>query len=98
MDEKLRNEIVQRHQVGTSMRRIARELNVARTTVRRVLGRVKSERSGQARVAGLTKPATRPSVLDDDDHFIRQLLERYPNSTAVRFHEELRARGVDPSC
>src|SRR5271155_5829919 len=94
MDERLRNEIVQRHQAGTSMRRIARELQVARTTVRRVLGRLQGERSGATPTSRLPKPSPRPSVLDEHDEFIRQLLERYPNMTAVRVHEELRARGV----
>jgi transposase len=94
MNEKLRNEIVQRYQAGTSMRRIARELQVARTTVRRVLGRLQGERSGATPASELRKPSTRPRVLDKHDAFIRQLLERYPNMTAVRVHEELHARGV----
>jgi transposase len=33
-------------------------------------------------------------LLDKHEHFIRQLLERYPRMTVVRVHEELRARGV----
>lgn len=94
MDEKLRNEIVQRHQAGASTHRIARELQVARTTVRRVLGRLAGERSGTTSASPLRQPSPRPSLLDKQEAFIRQLLERYPHMTAVRVHEELRARGV----
>jgi len=93
MDEKVRNEIVRRWQAQTSVRQIVRELGVARTTVRRVIQRWQRERAGQAPAANLQPPARRPSLLDEHDGFIRQLLERYPNMTAVRVHEELAARG-----
>lgn len=93
MDEKLRNEIMQRWQAQTPMRRIAWELGVARTTVRRVLGRLQKERSGPTPTTNLKAPSRRPSSLDEHEGFLVQLFERYPNMTAVRVHEELRARG-----
>src|SRR5262245_1691621 len=94
MDEKLRNEIVQRWQAQTPKRQIARELGMAESSVRGVIARWQEERSGTAPASGLKPAASRPSRLDEHDSFIRQLLERYPNMTAVRVHEELRARGV----
>ena len=97
MDEKLRNEIVQRWQARTSRRQIARELGVALTTVRRLIQRFERERSGATAASELRQPSPRPSLLDKHDEFIRQLLERYPNMTAVRVHEELHARGARSS-
>lgn len=94
MDEKLRNEIVQRWQAQTPKRQIARELGLAESSVRGVIGRWQKERSGAVATSSLKPPALRPSQLDEHDDFIRQMLERYPNMTAVRVHEELRARGV----
>jgi transposase len=90
MTEELRNEIVRRRQAGASMRQIARELGVSRRTVQRVLTRFETERSGQAPTSSLPRPsARRSSMLDEYGAFIRQLLERYPNMTAVRVYEEL---------
>jgi transposase len=97
MDEKLRNEIVQRWQAQTPQRQIARELSLARTTVQHVIYRFERERSGQASASPLPRPPVRPSSLDEHAPFIGQLLERYPNMTAVRVHEELRARGFGGS-
>ena len=93
MDEKLRNEIVQRWQGQMPQRQIARALGVARTTVQQVIYRFERERSGPSPASPLPRPSQRPSSLEEHDAFIRQLLERYPNMTAVRVHEELRARG-----
>jgi transposase len=94
MTEELRNEIVRRRQAGTSMRQIARELGMSRRTVQRVLTRFEAERSGPAPLSSLPKPpARRASLLDEQEGFICQLLERYPNITAVRVYEELRLRG-----
>jgi transposase len=94
MNEATRNEIVQRRQAGTSERGIARELGISRGSVRRVLARVEAQRSGSAPPpGGPSPPAHRPGLLDEHAGFLGQLLERYPNITAMRVHEELRTRG-----
>ncbi|HWT83188.1 MAG TPA: IS21 family transposase, partial [Candidatus Methylomirabilis sp.] len=93
MNEQLRNEIVQRWQAQTPQRQIARELGLARTTVQHVIYRFQQERSGQVPASALPQPSPRSSSLAEHEAFISQLLQRYPNMTAVRVHEELRARG-----
>jgi transposase len=98
MNEELRNEIVRRRQAGTSRRQLARELGVSRRTVQRVLTRVAAARTGEQPASSLPKPpARRSSLLDEHEPFLRQLLERYPNLTAVRVLEELRGRGFTGS-
>jgi len=91
MNEELRHEIVRRWQGGTSMRRIARELGLARETVQGVLRRWQAQRAGSE--AGSGVPARRPSRVDPFNDTIRHLLARYPDITIVRVYEELRARG-----
>jgi len=90
MNEELRNEIVRRHQGGASMRKIARDLGVARDTVPAVLRRWHAERAGQASSAAEPR---RPSLLDPFNDAILQLLKRYPDITCTRVFEELRAQG-----
>jgi transposase len=87
--EELRNRIVERWQAGASARVIARELGVSRSTVRSVRAEFQAGRSGEQQSP---RPA-RPSKLDAWLPTITRLLTRYPDITAARVYEELRAQG-----
>ena len=87
--EELRNRIIERWQAGASARLIARELSVARNTVRRVLQECQAGRNGEVH----PRRFTRPSRLDAWLPTISSLLARYPEITAARVYEELCAQG-----
>src|SRR6516225_1088868 len=92
MTELTRNEIIRRWHAGSSIRRIAHELGLARNTVSRVLHRLEAQRAGTT-----STPLRRPSRLDPYQVVIEELLGRYPELTAVRLWEELRKRGFSGS-
>src|SRR5207253_5395477 len=87
----LRHEIVQRHQAGTAVRAIARELGITRGAVTRALARVQAERDGRA--APSPRPRPRRSIIDPFEPILKELLTKYPNLTNERALQELRARG-----
>lgn len=89
MNEATRNEVVRRWQAGASMRAIAAALGLARNTVRRALAGVQAARTGQAP----GEAVRRPSLLDPYEAVIREMLGRYPDMTATRVLQELRAQG-----
>jgi len=79
---------------GLARRAIARAVGVSRNTVRKILeahGHARRER--QQAVATPRAQAPRPQKLDDFRGKVTDLLTRFPEITAQRVYEELRAAG-----
>jgi transposase len=93
MDESLRNDIIRMFYSRTSQRRIAKRLGIDRKTVANVIAEHEQARTGEP--PKQRKP--RKSLLDPFEDKIVQLLERYPDITAVRMFEELRGLGFKGS-
>jgi transposase len=97
MNRQTDNEITHRWQGGQSMRGIARDLNVSRWRVKRVIQQHQASRhEASARPAGSELPipaACRSSKLDKFETMISHLLQRYPKITVTRMLEELKKEG-----
>ena len=96
MNQSLLNQIVTLWHASTPLRQIARRLRMSRKTVRAVIQAHLERRQGPAPAPHPDLPAPpepRPSQLDEYDRLIDELLERYPDLTAVRLLEELQAHG-----
>jgi transposase len=92
MTETQRLEILRRWYSGGSFRSIARILGVNRKTVAAVVAAHQKQRA-QPTLAVPAPGSHRKSLLDPHVAQIEALLERYPDLTAVRLHEELCAAG-----
>jgi len=89
MNEAVRNEVIRLWYAQASQRRIAKTLGISRKAVTRVIRDHERARNGVVE----SKPVHGSSLLDRFADDIAHLVERYPNITAVRLHEELRRLG-----
>src|SRR6516225_8051220 len=86
-----RVEMLRRFHGGASFRAIARALRIDRKTVADVIHTY--ERTRETPHSALPRVRVRRSQLDAHADHIAAVLERYPDITAVRLDEELRAKG-----
>lgn len=91
----LEHKIVTMNLDGWSIRSLSRHFHLGRNRVRRILR--KHHRQRQEGHESLTPPKAvlRGGKLDTYKEQIRQLLEKYPDISAVRMREELAAAGYD---
>jgi transposase len=101
IDPLTKNEIISRWKNQQSMRGIARDLQLGRDVVARVI----RQHAAQTQAFDSSSPPagfgpvrlTRKSKLDPFRDSLKQLLERYPHLTATRAFEELRKLGYSGS-
>lgn len=91
--EELAHEVVRLAKQRMSMRAVGRALRVGRNRIRKISYAHPAERTGETPPTALPPPpVSRPSMLDDHEAFVGNLLVRFPDITAQRIYEELLAR------
>lgn len=92
--EAIRHAVVVLHQKGWGQRPIAKELGITRKRVRGIVASIREQRDhGHSALPKV--PKRRDSVLDAHAAGIAELLDKHPDITAVRLHEELTKKGFD---
>ena len=85
MNERSRNEVIRLFYSRTSQRQIAKLVGISRKSVGKIIDAHQNQRAG---ISG-SERSQRSSLLDSFEERITELVERYPDITAVRLHEEL---------
>jgi transposase len=85
MKERTRNEVIRLFYSRTSQRQIAKLVGISRKSVGKIIDVHQNQRAG---ISG-SERSQRSSLLDSFEERITELVERYPDITAVRLHEEL---------
>ena len=92
----LEHRVVTLFDQGMSKRAIARSLGIGRNRVNRILRKHAARReSGHSALPSPSTRAPRPSKLDPYRDLISALLDRYPEITAQRIFEDLKAAGYE---
>ena len=91
----LDHQIILLYAEGWSIRSIARHFNMGRNTIRKIIRNNIEQREQGHDVISERRPVLRKSKLDAFRPMIGKLLEKYPDITGVRVHEDLSANGFD---
>jgi len=93
-DEQLENTVVTLHvNKGWSIRKIARDLMVSRSRIRRILAMNTALRDAPPKEEGVTIKSSHTSKLDPFKDDIASLIEKYPKITGQRLYEHLIEKG-----
>ena len=95
LDEPRIHAVLELDRQGMKWRAIARALRVSRNSVRRIVEEHTEARQNPHRALVPRPPSVRPSKLDPFRVQIDQLFGLYPDITAQRVFESLRAKGFD---
>lgn len=91
----LEHQIIIHYAQGWGIRALSRHFSMSRNTIRRIIRKNRSQRDQGHDVLDKKKPVLRKSKLDSFRPQIQQLLEKHPDITGVRVHEELVTEGFD---